>query len=159
MASGIPLWQLLPISFGWDKEIVLQPAELALLAGTKNHELVTKVQEANSAHRIYTRAANRVGELKLELANSGLAASASGEVIQFEATSAQYAGIAHVINQLEALSEKLGSDLAEATHQAVECGRQVPKVLKDFYTLEHLVGLVFDEIEDSSDDAISHANQ
>ena len=61
LASGVPLWQLMPINFGWDDEIIIRPDELALLAGTGRNDLVIKVQEASSAHRIYTRAATRVG--------------------------------------------------------------------------------------------------
>lgn len=147
IASGIPLWQLMPISFGWDEEIIIRPAELALLAETRRNDLVTAAQEAEAAHRIYTRAARRVGELKLELMNSGLAASSSGEAVTFAATETEYASIAPIITQLEALCTKLGDDLAEATHSAMECARGVPRALKDHYKFDHLITLVFDELE------------
>lgn len=151
IASGVPLWQLMPINFGWDEEVVIRPEELALLAGTRKNDLVTKVQEANSAHRIFTRAAIRVSELKLELVNSGLAASAVSEVVTFTATETEYAGIAPIITQLDALCSKLGCDLAEATHQAVECAKLVAPALKHHYKFDHLAGLVFDDLSAMED--------
>ena len=156
LASGTPLWQFMPISFGWDEDVIIRSEELAVLAGTRRNDLVVKVQEASAAHRIYTRAATRVGELKLELMKSGLAASATEEVITFTATETEYAGIAPIITQLAALCDKLGGDLAEATHQATECATLVPPALKDHYKFDHLVGLVFDDLI-TSDQGIAPA--
>ena len=113
------------------------------MAGTKDNALVIKVQETSSAHRIYTRIANRVSELKLELAKSGMATAAAGSVVSFEVDTQQYAQIAPIISQLEALCAKLENGLAEATHQAMESSQLVPKKLKNHYKFDHLVGLVF----------------
>lgn len=143
LAAGTPLWQLMPISFGWDQEFVIKPEELGLLAGTKDNELVMRVQETISAHRIYTRAANRVSELKLEFVNSGLATSSSGQLVSFQVTEQQLAQITPIISQLDALCTKLSGDLAEATHRATECARLVPRKLKEYYKFDHLAGLVF----------------
>ena len=146
LASGTPQWQFMPISFGWDEDVIIRSEELAVLAGTRRNDLVVKVQEAGAAHRIYTRAATRVGELKLELMKSGLAASANEEVVTFTASETEYAGIAPIITQLAALCDKLSGDLAEATHQATQCATLVPPALKKHYKFDHLVGLVFDQL-------------
>lgn len=140
LAAGTPLWQMMPISFGWDKVITITPEQLTLLANTKDNSLVLKVQ-----------AAMRVSELKLELAKSGLATGASGDVVQFEVSRREHAQLAPIISQLEALCLKLGDDLGEATHRAMECAEAVPKKLKEFYKFDHLVGLSFDPLIEDPD--------
>ena len=149
--AGVKLWQLMPISFGWDREVNVRPAELALLADTKDNDLVNSVQEAASAHRIYTRAAIRIGELKVQLAEVASATASNGDSVSFESDGPERARLTPIISQLEGLSEKLSDDLGEATHRAMECARAVPSKLKDHYNFDHLVGLNFISLTDDEE--------
>lgn len=135
--------------FGWDQERTFSHEQLALVAAMGNADLVRRLEEAAASHRLYTAAANRVSDLKLELSRSDISRRLVGEAIVSEVNEEQYARVYPIVMQLKTLAEKLAYDLPEAVDNAEEVASTIGPKLKSHFGFKHLNTVAF-EMSDGS---------
>lgn len=141
--SGKEVWELLPMTFGWDQDRSFTHEQLALVAAMGEAELVTKLEEAFASHRLFVAAANRVSDLKMELAQANVSRRVEGDAIITDVTADQYATIFPIVMQLKTLAEKLAYDLPEAVDEAKEIASTIGPKLKSHFKFKRLATVGF----------------
>src|SRR5207247_10375742 len=115
-----------------EAEISITPEALALVAMTKDVELLVGAQEVQSANRIYLEVLHTLAEQRRTLEASGLQVSAEGKTVSYGATSEEYARVAPTIIRLAALSESLETGLPQAVAHARKISENLGSHLKKY---------------------------
>lgn len=132
------VWQLIPMTFGWDQSRAFTDEQLALVASMGDADLVTRLEEAVSAHRLYTSAANRVTQLKMEFAGQNLTRRVEGPIIVSEGTPEQFAKVLPIVVTLKELADKIAYDLPNAVDDVREIASVIGPRLKKHFKFKHL---------------------
>jgi hypothetical protein len=141
-----PLWGVILEAIGFGPEpLAISADELALIARTKDDELVMKLREVEMSHRICFDCYNRIIERKRALSNSGLITEAAGETVSFEATQQQVANLAPLFIELEGSARGLVDLSPRASKEAKEVASKLGPKLKTFYKFDHFVSIGFAE--------------
>lgn len=135
-----PLWAILDDVVGYSEiKLSISPDGLALVAATKDVDLLMGVREVESAHRIYLEAIHTLAELRKGLESSGLQTAVEGKTVSYGATPEQYAKIAPTIIRLETLSASIDTGLPEAVERAREISERLGPHLKEHYKFKHFI--------------------
>ena len=144
-AAGVPLWMILDDIVGYTEREAITPESLALVAVTKDVELLVGIQEVEAAHRIYLDCFARMAELRRNLESTGLQSSAHGNCVTYVASQEDYPRVAPILIRLEQLSQELEVRLPEATQHARVISAKIGPLLKTHFRFEHFVSLVIDD--------------
>jgi hypothetical protein len=140
-----PLWTILDDVVGYsDTGLTISPDGLALVAATKDVDLLMGVREIESAHRIYLEAIHKLAELRAKLESSGLQIAVEGKTVSYGATPEQYAKIAPTIIRLETLSKSIESGLPEAVARARQVSERLGPHLKKHYKFKHFISVALE---------------
>lgn len=141
-----PLWGVMLEAIGFGPEPPpINADELALIARTKDDELVMQLREVEMSHRICFDCYNRIIERKKMLSTSGLITEVAGETVSFEATQQEVANLAPLFIELEGSAMGLVDLLPRATKNAKEVASKLGPKLKAFYKFDHFVSIAFPE--------------
>lgn len=146
--SGVKLWQIMPMLFGWDSKIDPTDSHLALVAELRDAELTQDVLECYSSHRVFIGAAREITRLKIELNKADVGRESERQIVRHTLTPEQLAAVLHIVVPLETLADKLGSDHAEATAHVMDTAEKLALRLKKQFGFKHLIGITAEEDED-----------
>jgi hypothetical protein len=141
-----PSWGVILEAIGFGPEpLSISADELALIARTKDDQLVMKLREVEMGHRICFDCYNRIIERKRLLSNSGLITEVAGEMVSFEATQQQVANLAPLLIELDSSASGLVDLIPRAAKEAKEVASKLGPKLKAFYKFDHFVSIGFPE--------------
>ena len=147
-----PVWTKMVnvIGFRHDSESITAD-ELALVARTKDVDLVMKIRELESGHLIMMSVITKIESLRSQMSEMDLAESVQGRTVTFEAKSQQeHARVAPLIINLGDLSEGLVRDLPRICVEARGLANTLGSKLKKYYKFEHFITLHIPGPTDSS---------
>ena len=137
-----PLWSKLYDIVGLDESPErISSEELALVARTKDVELVAKVREIETGHAILKQTLSKIHQFRLHLSSSGFARSVNGRVVSFEGPPEKYAEIAPIIIGLNDLSEGLDDMCCRVSSNASDVAGKIGNHLKSNYKFENFISL------------------
>lgn len=142
-----PLWQIIDQVVGYsDNEKSLSSDGLALVAQTKDADLLMGVMEVESSHRIRLATLHKLTEVrtKFEAETAGLEVAVQGQTISYGATAEEYAKIAATLIRLGTLSTALEDGLPEAVERARSVGERLGPHLKKHFKFEHFMQLSYE---------------
>lgn len=122
-------------------DAVIHADELALIAKTKDAQLVMDVRELESAHSIALSAISKIQEMRDELGKSGLIKKVEGQTVSFEASQEQFANIAPLLINLETLASGTFASLPEMAEHASQTCMKLGPHLKKHYKFRHFINL------------------
>jgi hypothetical protein len=139
-----PLWTILDDVVGYSKaEMSVSPEGLALVALTKDTDLLMGVMEVESAHRIWLTSLHRLAELRAKMDSSGLQTKVEGKIVSYGATPEQYAKIAPTIIRLETLSKGIETGLPKSVETARFVSERLGPLLKKHFQFKHFMSIAF----------------
>jgi hypothetical protein len=139
-----PTWTKISDIIGFsDSEVSIPPEDLAIVAITRDVEMVTEIREIEAAHHSYIKSMFKLSELRQKLDASGLHTAVQGQVVSFEATPDEYLKIAPTIINLETLTNSLLEGLPRAVLQAKNVASKLGPHLKSYYKFKHFIVLAF----------------
>lgn len=151
--EGSP-WSTMTDIIGFtNSDISVNADELALIAVTKDSDLVMKVRELESGHGSILSALRKLGELRDDLARSGLITHVDGQTFSFEASELEYAQIAPTLINLETLANSLTPMLPRLIAAGKETAHELGPHLKKHYKFEHFITLSFPELQETEHQA------
>lgn len=151
-----PLWAILDDVVGYSgASVAITPEALALVAMTKDVDLLMGVREVETAHCIYLEALSKISQLRAKLEDSGLQIAAEGNEISYAATSEEYPRIAPTIIRLQGLSDSIEERLPHAVEHARQIGERLGPQLKKHFGFKHFMSLT---VEIDENDAMPEAD-
>lgn len=149
-----PLWTILDDVVGFsDSDISIPEEALALVAMTKDVELLLGVQEVQSAHRIYLSVLQTLAEQRRKLESFGLQTAVEGKTVSYGATPEEFAKVAPTIIRLEGLSKSLEEGLPKAVSHARDISSRLGPHLKKYYKFKHFISMSFAVGEEAETEA------
>ena len=147
-AEGVegPAWTKLNNIVGFNR--IANPVfseELALIARTKNHQLVMDVRELESGHRILKSVLHEISSLKTNLEAMNLGRSVEGKVVTFGIGKAEFPSVAPTLIGLNELSEHLDKILPRISEHARQTATELGPFLKKSYKFSHFISLSFSD--------------
>lgn len=155
-----PLWTRLQDVIRFDENPErITAQELALVADTRDADLVMKVLEFQSGHSILMQAIGRIQELRNQLNDLDLAQSVDGRTVSFGGPVEEYPKYAHIFIHLNDLSDGLETQAARIANTGRELAGKLGPHLKRFYNFDHFVTLTMAPPTQSSNEVVPDAGQ
>ena len=124
--------------------------ELALIARTKDVELVTKVRELESGHSILLNSLSKICELRVKLSEAGVGHFVDGRTVSYAISEDELPAIAPIIINLDDLSASFESMIPRIAQQARETAGKIGGHLKSHYKFQHFISLSFPSVDQES---------
>ena len=141
-----PLWTKLNNIVGFNRSNdPVSSEELALVARTKNQNMVMGIRELESGHRILKSILDEIANLKGELEKLDLGKAVDGKVVTFAVTEQEYPRVAPFLIGLNELSEHLDEMLPRVSAHARKTATELGPFLKKSYGFAHFISLTFGE--------------
>ena len=130
---------------GYERRPAPTAEQLALVAITRDVDLLAGVQEIATAHSIYVESLHRLFELRSGIDWGGLKTLLDGREVSYLGTPEDSARIKPTMIKLDDLSEAIENQISEAAAKALKTSSEIGPHLKRHFKFGHFITMAVED--------------